>query len=227
MDAQETIEKNGMIGKIGFDPEPESPRDWEGNYGTIYHTHPNYDLGERVTDHDDALYKLSQEDGVTIECSHCGNELEYTGYGWENAVVDSEEPDECEKAPAQQHPFIKTITYHPHNPTVKGAVYYPVYAYEHGGITLSMGGFSCPWDSGQVGIIATTDKRLAEGGFVPSDNLGVKELLEGEIKDYATYLEGMIYAYEIETVDGDHVSSCGGYYTEEEAKSEMLAEMED
>ena len=32
-------------------------------------------------------------------------------------------------------------------------VYLPIYAYEHGGITISTAPYSCRWDSGQVGVI--------------------------------------------------------------------------
>src|SRR3989304_5726596 len=32
-------------------------------------------------------------------------------------------------------------------------IFLPLYLYDHGGITMSTGAFSCPWDSGQVGFI--------------------------------------------------------------------------
>ena len=34
----------------------------------------------------------------------------------------------------------------------------PLYAYEHGMITVSTGPFSCPWDSGQVGFVVSTEE---------------------------------------------------------------------
>jgi len=39
---------------------------------------------------------------------------------------------------------------------------YPVYAYIHGGITVSTTPFSCRWDSGVLGFIRTTSKESAE-----------------------------------------------------------------
>lgn len=285
--AIETVEKNGLKGYVIFDPEPTSPMDPEyqdGILSTIYHTHPRYELGERVEDHNEALYKIMRDNDLKAVCEYCADELEWTGYAWENTVVDIDEPepDECksEKSPVIQHPGIATITYklhkpmliveenicrtcnesihygvekrsgygdravwmddlpnqqgtcfkainYAHEPKQKGVYIFPLYAYEHGGITISMGGFSCPWDSGQVGIVTTTAKRLQE---VIGEELTEREavkLLEAEIKNYAQYLEGMVYAYEIQTEDGDYVSSCGGYYDEADCKSEMLAEMED
>ena len=35
-------------------------------------------------------------------------------------------------------------------------VYLPVYLYDHSGLVLQTTPFSCPWDSGHVGIIYTT-----------------------------------------------------------------------
>lgn len=42
----------------------------------------------------------------------------------------------------------------------------PLYLYDHSGITMNTTGFSCPWDSGQVGwIYATKEKLRQETGY--------------------------------------------------------------
>jgi len=38
----------------------------------------------------------------------------------------------------------------------EGVIYLPRFLYDHSGITMSTGPFSCPWDSGQVGFIYAT-----------------------------------------------------------------------
>jgi len=38
----------------------------------------------------------------------------------------------------------------------------PLYLYDHGGITMSTGAFSCPWDSGQVGWIYAPKKTFID-----------------------------------------------------------------
>jgi hypothetical protein len=44
-------------------------------------------------------------------------------------------------------------------------VWLPLYMYDHSGITISTAPFSCPWDSGQLGIIfITKDDAVAEFG---------------------------------------------------------------
>jgi len=42
---------------------------------------------------------------------------------------------------------------HPNTPKAKQLIEYPVYAYVHSGVDLSLSPFSCPWDSGQSGVI--------------------------------------------------------------------------
>jgi len=54
---------------------------------------------------------------------------------------------------------------------------YPVYAYIHGGITVSLNPFSCHWDSGQLGYIWASDKDFAERQIKWLDRL-----LTGDIK---------------------------------------------
>jgi hypothetical protein len=46
----------------------------------------------------------------------------------------------------------------------------PLYLYDHGGITMSIGPFSCPWDSGQVGwIYAPKQKFIEETGYTKAE----------------------------------------------------------
>ena len=40
------------------------------------------------------------------------------------------------------------------------AVVLPIYMYDHSGITINTTGSSCPWDSGQVGFIYVSNRKL-------------------------------------------------------------------
>lgn len=52
----------------------------------------------------------------------------------------------------------------------ENVVYLPLYLYDHGGITMNTTGFSCPWDSGQVGwIYATKDRFRKETGYTENE----------------------------------------------------------
>lgn len=49
-------------------------------------------------------------------------------------------------------------------------VYLPVFVYDHGCVTINTTGFSCPWDSGQLGWIYCTKKRfLQEAGYTEKE----------------------------------------------------------
>ena len=103
----------------------------------------------------------------------------------------------------------------------KPIVILPLYLYDHSGITMNTTGFHCPWDSGQVGFIYTTKKKmeLLRGKEKITDELTeqMKEFLIAEVKEYDQYLTGDVYGYCITEVDKEgndveQVDSCWGYY---------------
>jgi hypothetical protein len=103
----------------------------------------------------------------------------------------------------------------------------PLYLYDHSGITMSTGPFSCPWDSGQVGYYyASLDKLRKEyGKRLTKKRLDTaKKVLQGEVENYDLYIRGGYVGYVIKGADGDEVGSCWGFddmkYAIEEAKDE-------
>lgn len=70
----------------------------------------------------------------------------------------------------------------------------PLYLYDHSGITMNTTGFSCPWDSGQVGWIFATKKDIREWYGLQRINKPyidkVREILLEEVKMYDRYLTG-------------------------------------
>lgn len=113
------------------------------------------------------------------------------------------------------------------------AVYLPLYLYDHSGITMNTGGFSCQWDSGQVGYIYLTRSTIfKEWGWKVLTAKRLKfleEYLRGEVKTYDQYLTGEVYGYIVEDEDANEIESCWGFYgeeyCEEEAKS-VVAHLE-
>jgi hypothetical protein len=74
----------------------------------------------------------------------------------------------------------------------------PLNLFDHSGITMSTGGFSCPFDSGQVGWIYATHKKVKEEGIVVED---MEKHLDQEVKTYAMFLENQIYGFKIEAAE--------------------------
>ena len=67
---------------------------------------------------------------------------------------------------------------------MEGMMILPLYLYDHSGITMNTTGFSCPWDSGQVGWIYADRRRIeAEYGKVTPETVEkARQVLEGEVK---------------------------------------------
>ena len=115
---------------------------------------------------------------------------------------------------------------------IKPAVLLPLYLYDHSGITMNTTGFSCGWDSGQVGWIFVTKEQVRkEYGVkrITKDIVDkVTKVLEGEVKTYDQYLTGDVYGYRISQIDvcdkgcehKDEIDSCWGFYGEESAQEE-------
>jgi hypothetical protein len=96
-------------------------------------------------------------------------------------------------------------------------VRFPLYAYVHSGVALSMSPFRCPWDSGQVGWVWINTRDCPE----PETSA------QGILDSWNMYLSGQVYCYTIEE-EGEVVGSLSGIYdddpiggyTLEEAKQE-------
>ena len=112
--------------------------------------------------------------------------------------------------------------------------------YDHSGITINTEGFSCPWDSGRVGLIfvSVADVEKEYGEITDEVEKSVYRVLKGEVEELDRYLRGDIWGYIIEKAkvytaeDGDQITqwenedSCWGFYGEEDAESEGKAVLE-
>jgi len=113
----------------------------------------------------------------------------------------------------------------------ENAVVLPLYLYDHGRLTMNTTGFSCPWDSGQVGWIYVTKKKIRE-------EYGVKRvtkklcdrvifILKNEVKDYAQWLEGDVYGFVIEDNKGNELYSSFGFFGTNWKENGMVYEIPD
>lgn len=109
-------------------------------------------------------------------------------------------------------------------------IFLPVYAYIHSGTRLNTTGFSCPWDSGQCGIIWCTKVRaVKEWGkvlFTKAVQKSAEDYLRGEIATLDSYFSGTVCGYVAEGPDGvdengdnlddaEEIDSCWGFYPDE------------
>ena len=102
---------------------------------------------------------------------------------------------------------------------VNAVVILPLYLYDHSVITMNTTGFSCRWDSGQVGFIYATKKDIRDNFMVKNVTKKLikrtEEILVAEVKTYDLYLTGQCYGFEIIKDDTEeNICSCGGYLCE-------------
>jgi hypothetical protein len=116
----------------------------------------------------------------------------------------------------------------------------PLYLYDHSGLTMSTGPFSCPWDSGQVGWIVATRESLESGGHNVDelDVEKVKEWLRGEVETFDQYLRGDIYGFILRKPHtdcdcpncdgtGEEEDSCWGFYGDDVTENGMIDHFEE
>jgi hypothetical protein len=102
----------------------------------------------------------------------------------------------------------------------------PLYLYEHSGKTMNTTGFSCGFDSGQVGFIFISKEKIREEYGVKRITQKVRDrvekLLVGEVETYDQYLTGDIYGYRItDTETDEELDSCWGFYGSDYCMTEV------
>lgn len=105
----------------------------------------------------------------------------------------------------------------------KDYVILPVYKYEHSGVAYNTTGFSCSWDSGQVGFIyISKDKLRKDYGWKRITNARRKEVegwLAGEIEVFSQWANGNVYGFQLyyhdvekDYTEGEEQDACWGFY---------------
>ena len=180
------------IAVVYQDIDPENPREWD-NASTLHCWHGNYILGDAD--------QTGNRDPFDVLHSYV-SEI----YGG-NTALTSLNPDEQMQEYITD--FIVEVEYSPTIDDIEDynggtsvlwtlllrkAVVSPLYLYDHSGITMNTGGFSCPWDSGQVGFaIITEEKGVEEWGHDWREKAEAR--IKAEVEEYARYLEGNVYGY--------------------------------
>jgi len=204
--------------KIYIDEDPINPREWD-NLGVMVCSHDRYNLGdEQTNDIDDYFDSLAEElDPGFRKWWEYWNE----GPGW--SIL-------CNRTKEGKNTYIIDVydTFHEMvNKKIwkildKHLIILPLYLYDHSGITMSTGPFSCPWDSGQVGFIYVEKKKVKEEWgwkrLTPDRIKKIERFLKAEVEVYDQYLRGDVYGFECEykypfsLEHEDFFDSCWGFY---------------
>lgn len=101
----------------------------------------------------------------------------------------------------------------------------PVYAYIHGGVTVSTGVFGDRFDSGKCGIIYMSRETAKKNWPGEDYEQRAIDCLKAEVSEFDQYLRGDVYGYVVTDTSG-HEDSCWGFFGVEAAKeaaNEMCA----
>lgn len=110
---------------------------------------------------------------------------------------------------------------------------FPLYLYDHSGITISVTPFNCLWDSGQVGWVMIKKKEFLKewGGKYMTKKLKEKmwDCVKATVKGFDYYLTGAVYGYIVGNEEEEaHLDSCWGFYGYQEGSwNYMIQEAKD
>ena len=92
----------------------------------------------------------------------------------------------------------------------------PVYMYDHSGITIRTSPFSCPWDSGQVGVMYCTKQKAVKEFGKKIVTQKVREAaikcMVAEVESIDDYLTGNVYGFRVYDPEGEEIDSCWGFF---------------
>lgn len=97
----------------------------------------------------------------------------------------------------------------------------PLYLSDHSGISISTSGFSCSFDSGQVGWAFITQSQSDMMGCEDWSKETYEAAIKGDVETYDNYLTGRVYGYVVEGRDGKELESEWGFFGD---KSDCLWE---
>lgn len=86
----------------------------------------------------------------------------------------------------------------------------PLYGYEHSGQTISTGSFSCPWDSGPIGMVIMTKDMMRERMLwkhvTKARMMTMIELVKCDVRVLDSYVRGEVYCVICEGPNGEYES---------------------
>ncbi len=192
----ETYIYKGCLIKIEQDTDPQCPRaEWDNQFVMVCF-HPDYTLGDKegLSTVQDWLHASPKFNEWWIDFSN-------------DEVLDLDDPQDLGTALDRC-----------------GFITLPIYLYDHSGLTMNTRGFSCPWDSGQVGIIVANPVSVRkEHGWkriTPKRRELLLRWMKGEVTEYDKYLTGDVWGYIVTSPNETEEDSCWGFYGFEYCKEE-------
>jgi hypothetical protein len=179
--------KNQKRIRIENDNNAESPREW-CNLGTMMCWHGQYGLGDEQpsqTPHEKMASLVEEFEGDFNERLERRRDRIFS-YTTKESIRESDEYEQEQMELAFDKYYISL----------------PLYLYDHSGITMNTTGFSCRWDSGQVGFIYVSRSKVREeygwNRITKAREQQILKYLEGEVETYDQFIRGDVYGFIVE-----------------------------
>ena len=186
--------RNGVRLVVRRDDDPTSPREFDGNLGSIV-------CFDRIWYGDRHEFKDKDEFLKARLIAHFGDEEKAEAF-WDQM----EQEYLCDPEKVRDDHILEELS--------KDHIILPVYLYRHSGDTVSTEPFSDPWDSGQIGwIYAEYAMVRLQFGDVNDYTIPLaKQLLENEVATWNDYIMGENYAYDLVNEKTGEIID-GGFWT--------------
>lgn len=197
------MKKQTFIAHLKREEIPENPRTAWDNLGHMICVHHNYNLGDEQSGSlpgygEYSGYEEPEDDFLTwvfsefMQTSETCPKILEDWYANGHNVVLCKDGKNLEEIWLED--FIpKTFKAAIHEWMQENLCVLPLYLYDHSGITMNTTGFSCGWDSGQVGYIYVTKYTWVKETKQEFSQEAARKALEAEVETYDHYLTGEVY----------------------------------
>lgn len=160
--------------------------------------------------HKGKCYKLTVDNDEYVENPRDDYDHADILHTWHDKYTIGGKDDENNQSKPDSPEEYKELTSH-------FAVFLPVFMMDHSNVSISTTPYSCPWDSGQVGVIGLTQKALKEESW---DEPRAKAYLKSSVEELNQFMQGRVYRYNLEEFDTtiadyETIDSLSGIYAED------------
>ncbi len=182
---------------VSYDEGVPSPRQSDENLGKMICFHKRYSLGDKHSyqNKDEFIFDLL----VTTIGDSDKAEMKY---GKLTSKVDR-------SLYRRQSDLSKAVDDEILSYVERSFVILPLFLFDHSGLTMNTTGFSCSWDSGQIGWIYASHEDIKRE-FSKKKIQKAKSVLINEVVRYDSYLRGECFCYKL-CEEGKIIDCCNGF----------------
>lgn len=205
------MKKQRFIAQLIQDQDPSNPRTEWDNLGHMICAHGRYNLGDEQSSapYDMCGYESNEDNflmWVFVEFIQGSKTVPEPLEGWS---YDGYQPTLCKELASGSLVYLEDFIPKSFKEAIEKWIranlcILPLYLFDHSGITMNTSGFSCGWDSGQVGYIYVTKEtwlKEHDRDFVQEEAV---KYLKAEVETYDQYLTGDVYGKVLHRIDDEN-----------------------